>query len=263
MNTMIPIAALASLMIHTGPAAAQTAKPPIVLVHGAWETAAIWDGVAAGLKTDGYTVRVVTLPGRPGLPAAPNVVSMESYRAAIAEAVGTSGEPVVLVGHSFGGFPISVYAEANPARIRTLFYLAAYLPQDGQSLLSLATSDADSQAGPALQIDEAGGLATIAPAARAELFANGAPAEVGALVAASIVPEPLIPLTTPIRLSVRFQGVDKVYIHTARDHVVSPGLQTTMVAATPVRLEESLDTGHTPFVTDPAGVVAAIEAAIR
>jgi pimeloyl-ACP methyl ester carboxylesterase len=263
MNKTMLLSVLAPLLAQAAPALAAPAKPPVVLVHGAWETGSVWDGVAAKLKQDGYRVQVVTLAGRPGNPVAPNQVSMESYRKTIVDAVDANTQPVVLVGHSFAGFPISVVAEAEPTRIRTLVYLAAYLPRDGQSLLSVATADRDSKAGAALEIDKNAGLATILPAARAGLFANDAPAAVGAIVAGAIVPEPLGPLATPVHLTVRFAGVDKAYIHTARDQVVSPSLQAAMVAATPVRLEQSLDTGHTPFVTNPNGVAAAIETAIR
>jgi hypothetical protein len=45
--------------------------------------------------------------------------------------------------------------------------------------------------------------------------------------------------------------------------VISPAFQARMVAATPVRSETTLATGHTPFLTDPAGLVAAIEKAAR
>ena len=238
-------------------------KPTIVLVHGAWETSSIWGSVAAKLRQDGYHVQLVNLPGRPGNPAPPGQVSMESYRKAIANVIAEDKGPVVLVGHSFAGFPISVVAESEPGRIQTLIYLAAYLPQNGQSLLGVATSDKYSKAGPAVQIDRAEGLATIAPDARAALFANDASPQVAAAVAASIVPEPLAPLATPVHLTTKFARVDKVYIHTARDQVVSPQLQASMVAATPVRLQETLDTGHTAFVSDPYGVARDIEAAIQ
>ena len=219
--------------------------------------------MAAKLKQDGYRVQVVNLPGRPGNPVVASRVSMESYRESIDHVIARDKEPVVLVGHSFAGFPISVVAESEPSRIRTLVYLAAYLPQDGQSLLGVATKDKDSKAGPAVEIDKAHGLSTIKPDAAPGLFANDAPAQVGAAVARAIVPEPLAPLATPVHLTASFAGVDKVYIHTARDQVVSPALQKSMVTATPVRMEETLDTGHTPFVTNPSGVASAIETAIH
>ncbi|WP_277183862.1 alpha/beta fold hydrolase [Caballeronia sp. BR00000012568055] len=259
LSALVPL-----LMVAGGLAAARadTNKPPIVLVHGAWETSSIWDGVAVKLKHDGYSVQVVTLPGRPGNPMPADQVSMDSYRNAIVAAIANDREPVVLVGHSFAGFPISAVAEAEPGKIRTLVYLAAYLPQDGQSLLGVATNDKGSKAGPAVQIDKDNGISTIAPDARAGLFANDAPPEVRAMVASAIVPEPLAPLATPVHLTAKFARVDKVYIHTARDQVVSPELQAAMVAAMPVRKQQTLDTGHTPFVTDPNGVAAAIEASI-
>jgi hypothetical protein len=79
-----------------------------------------------------------------------------------------------------------------------------------------------------------------------------------------ILDEPLGPIATPVHLSAaRFGTVDKVYIHTARDQVVSPYLQQKMVAATPVRLELTLNTGHTPFLTDVRGLVADIEQAAK
>ena len=259
-------AALTFLLVAPGVSLASPdtrGRTPIVLVHGAWETASIWDSVAAKLKQDGYPVRVVTLPGRRGNPAAAGAVSMDTYRRTIAAAIARERGPVVLVGHSFAGFPISVVAGAEPAKIKTLVYLAAYLPQDGQSLLGVATSDEGSKAGPAVQIDRDHGLATIAPEARAGLFANDASPEVAAAIARGIVPEPLAPLATPVHLGTNFARVDKVYIHTARDQVVSPQLQRSMVAATPVRFERTLDTGHTPFITNPTGVADAIKAAIR
>jgi len=263
MKTKFAAPVMASLVALAAMSSAASAKSPIVLVHGAWETSAIWDGVTAKLKSDGFRVQVVTLPGRPGNPAAANQITMERYRQTIAGAIAADTKPVVLVGHSFAGFLISVEAEAEPTKIKTLVYLAAYLPQDGQSLLGVATADKDSKAGPAVQIDKANGIATIAEAARSALFANDAPAQVGAIIAASIVPEPLGPLATPVHLTTPFASVDKVYVHTARDQVVSPSLQASMVAATHVRLERTLDTGHTPFVTDPNGVAAAIEAVAR
>lgn len=254
------LATLAFVMVATP--ALSAPKPAIILVHGAWETAAIWGQVEAGLKKDGYRVQAVSLPGRAGNPMPAGSVTFAMYQQAVAAAIARETAPVVLVGHSFGGFVISAEGEAEPAKIKTLVYVAAYLPKDGESLLGLANTDVGSQAGPAIIVEKDKGYAGIKYEARADLFANGAPTAVGAAVAKGIVDEPLAPLATPIHLtSERFGAIDKVYIHTAMDHVVSPGFQRQMIANTPVRLELSINTGHTPFITDPAGLVQEIEQA--
>ena len=247
-----------------GGSAMAAEKPAITLVHGAFEDAHVWDGVGAKLQADGYRVINVNLPGRPSLPMAPNLVSADVYRDAVLKAIAGETQPVVLVGHSFGGIAVSNVAEAAPEKIKTAVYLAAYLPQDGESMLSLAKQDRDSKAGPALQIDEAKGMIAVNYAARADLFANGAPEGLRKVLPDLILDEPLAPITIPVKLTAaRFGKVDKVYIHTAQDNVVSPYLQLKMVAATPVRLEFTLNTGHTPFLTDVPGLVSAIEQAAK
>jgi hypothetical protein len=73
--------------------------------------------------------------------------------------------------------------------------------------------------------------------------------------------EPLAPLATPVHVTdANFGRVDKVYVHTALDQVISPAFQAKMVASTPVRAEVTLQTGHTPFLTDPDGLANAIKA---
>jgi pimeloyl-ACP methyl ester carboxylesterase len=239
-------------------------KPAIALVHGAFEDSHVWDGVSARLQANGYRVINVNLPGRPSLPLAANLVSGDVYRDTVLEAIAGETQPVVLVGHSFGGIAISAVAEAAPGKIKSAVYLAAYLPQDGDSMLSLAKQDRDSKAGPALHIDEANGMIAVNYDARADLFANGASEGLRKALPDLIIDEPLTPIVTPVTLTAeRFGKVDKVYIHTSQDQVVSPYLQEKMVAATPVRLALTLNTGHTPFLTDVSGLVSAIQQAAK
>ena len=241
-----------------------TNKPPVVLVHGAFEDFHVWQGVEAKLKEDGYSVMAVQLPGRASSPMSPGDVTLDLYRYTILKTVAMAGTPVVLVGHSFGGITISAAAEAAPEKIKTLVYVAAYLPHDGDSLVSMAQQDPDAKIGPHLQIKKEQGIAVVEYSARADLFANGAPAPLRAAIPDLILDEPLQPLGTPVHVTdARFGRVDKVYVHTAMDQVISPSYQKKMVTSTPVRSEYTLQTGHTPFLTDPDGLVKAIEAAAK
>jgi pimeloyl-ACP methyl ester carboxylesterase len=239
-------------------------KPPIVLVHGAFENASVWGYVTARLERDGFEVVVVDLPGRPGNPAAPDKVSLSLYGDTVVAALAKLKHPAVLVGHSFGGFVIADAAEKAPKKIKTLVFMAAYLPHDGDSLVSLANQDADAKIGPHLQIKKEQGIASIEYSARADLFANDGPEGLRKAIPDLILDEPLAPLATPVHLTAaNFGRVDKVYIHTAKDQVISPSFQAKMVGSTPVREQFTVPTGHTPFLTDPDGLAKDIEAAAK
>ncbi|WP_216843014.1 alpha/beta fold hydrolase [Granulicella sp. S190] len=254
------IAALASSMFALGPVAQAAQKPTIVLVHGAFEDSQVWGHVTAKLKADGYKVVVVDLPGRPSNPMPPDKVSLDLYRDTVIKALDATNGPAVVVGHSFGGIVISAAAEQTPKKIKTLVFLAAYLPQNDDSLVSMAQKDADAKIGPHLQIEKEKGIASIDYASRADLFANGAPEALRQAIPDLILDEPLAPLATPVKVTgANFGKVDKVYIHTAYDQVISPAFQAQMVANTPVRAEFTLQTGHTAFLTDPNGLADDIE----
>jgi pimeloyl-ACP methyl ester carboxylesterase len=258
------IAALTASAVAFGANAMAAEKPPIVLVHGAFENSQVWGHVTAKLQKDGYKVITVDLPGRPGNPAAPNKVSLDLYRDVVVKALGTTKQPAVVVGHSFGGIVISAAAEKAPRKIKTLVYLAAYLPKNGDSLVSMAQQDKDAKIGPHLQIQKDKGIASIEYSARADLFANGGPEALRKAIPDQILDEPLAPLATPVKLTAaRFGKVDKAYIHTALDQVISPAYQAQMVAGTPVRAEYDLQTGHTPFLTDPDDLATDIEKAAK
>ena len=237
-------------------------KPTIILVHGAFSNGQVWGYVAGKLQAAGYPVVTVDLPGRPGAPMSAGQVNLDLYRDTVVQAVNDVPGQAILVGHSFAGIVIAAAAEQAAEKIRTLVFVAAYLPQDGDSLLSLAQQDHDARIGPHLTIDKTRGIAVVEYSARAELFANDGPAPLKAKLPNLILDEPAAPLVAPVRVTgERFGKVDKIYIHTSLDQVISPAFQAQMVARTPVRKTISLQTGHLPFLTDVEGMAQAIESA--
>ncbi len=236
---------------------------PFILVHGAWEDASIWTGVRGELERHGHQAIAVDLPGRAGDATPKQEITLDHLRDRVLAAVQAQTTPVVLVGHSFGGMTISAVAEAAPEQIRRLVYVAAYLPQDGQSLQDLAFSDAESKAGPSFEVDTVNLVARIKREARADLFLNDGSETQRSAFPDTMVDEPLQPLGTPVTLPPeRFGRVPKAYIQTARDQVVSPSLQARMIAATPVNTVVTIDTGHAPFLTRPAELAARLLALV-
>lgn len=237
-------------------------KPPVILVHGAFASGFVWGHVAAKLQAAGHEVVMIDLPGRPANPMKPDKVSLDLYRDTVVTALDNTPRPAIVVGHSFAGIVIAAVAEKLPEKIKTLVFVAAYLPHDGDSLLSLAQQDHDAKIGPHLQIDKDKGIAVVEYEARAELFANDGPEPLKAKLPSLILDEPVMPLVTPAHVTdARFGHVDKIYVHTTVDQVISPAFQATMVERTPVRKTVTLATGHLPFLTDADGLAAAIGSA--
>jgi pimeloyl-ACP methyl ester carboxylesterase len=102
--------------------------PTIVLVHGAWDRPAGWNGVAPRLRDAGYPVVVPDNPLR----------SVWGDAAAISRVLHGVAGPIVLVGHSYGGFVITNAALYNP-RVKALVYIAAFAPEQGETALGLVT----------------------------------------------------------------------------------------------------------------------------
>lgn len=123
------IAAFAFLVTSAGSAQADANKPTIVLVHGAWADASSWNGVTNRLQADGYKVYAV-----------PNTLrGLAADSAYVASILSTIAGPVVLVGHSYGGAVITNAAFGNP-NIKALVYIDAFVPDQGESLLQLAST---------------------------------------------------------------------------------------------------------------------------
>jgi pimeloyl-ACP methyl ester carboxylesterase len=102
-------------------------KPTIVLVHGAWADGSSWNVVAFELRNQGFTVQV---PPNLLRGVAPDAAYIASYLAQR-----TSG-PVVLVGHSYGGFVIT-NAGTGGGDVRALVYVDAFVPDEGETVFQI------------------------------------------------------------------------------------------------------------------------------
>ncbi len=102
-------------------------KPTIVLVHGAWADGSSWNAVSAELRGQGFTVF-----------APPNLLRGVATDAAYISsfvAQRTTG-PVVLVGHSYGGFVIT-NAAADGDEVKALVYVDAFIPDEGETVFQI------------------------------------------------------------------------------------------------------------------------------
>jgi pimeloyl-ACP methyl ester carboxylesterase len=256
--TLIAVSMLAAGCVQSPLQSNRTNKPQTyVLVHGAFEDGSVWSAVRRGLEQAGQKVIIVNLPGRSGDTTPIDQISLDLYRTAVESKIATSDGPVILVGHSFGGITISNVAEMHPEKIKTLVYLAALLPKDGDSLQSLSQQDKAhgfTQENFLISTDQK--YASVLARDQLSLFcAECTPAQ-ATKIDGKLIPEPLAPMRTRVHITKeRFGKVDKVYIATDLDRVISPTAQESMLAATPTRKVVHLKTSHTPFLSKPDELV--------
>src|SRR6266550_2053740 len=111
----------------------------VVLVHGAWQSAATGDLVAPRLQTGGCDVHAPLLTGlgsaagelTPG-------ITLDTHIGDVVRLIERQDlADVTLVGHSYAGMIITGVAERARARLARLVYVDAFVPDDGQSALEL------------------------------------------------------------------------------------------------------------------------------
>ena len=139
MKHLLLAMALGAASLTAADASAQTAKPTVVLVHGAFADASSWNGVIRILEQDGYPVVAVANPLR----------SVASDGAYVGDLVSSLGQPVVLVGHSYGGSVITEAAR-DKSNVKALVYVAAFAPEAGEPAAGLSGKFPGSTLGPAI-----------------------------------------------------------------------------------------------------------------
>jgi pimeloyl-ACP methyl ester carboxylesterase len=120
-------------------------KPTIVIVHGAWGGSWAFRKVEALLRDKGFNVYRPQLTGlgervhlsRPDIGLSTHiddVVNMILFE---------DLHDIILMGHSYGGMVITGVADRVPDRIRRLIYLDAFVPNDGESVMSMVGPQAN------------------------------------------------------------------------------------------------------------------------
>ena len=273
LRTIVVAAVLAvtGLLVSTSPiasahevAAAGTggAKPVIVLEHGAWADGSSWDQVVRILQGDGYTVYV---PPNPLRGVAADSAYLNDF---LTQNANLAGKPVVLVGHSYGGFVIT-NAAVGDSEVKALVYVDAFLPKKGDTLKSLTTSGSCLAADPTKVFDFVpypGG-----PASDVDLyvkqslfpgcFANGLPASEAAALAATQRPLAASALDEPSGAPAWATLPSWDVIGTG-DHIIPEAAQLAMAQRAHAHITE-INAPHLSMISSPDAVTGVIEQAAR
>jgi pimeloyl-ACP methyl ester carboxylesterase len=92
-----------------------------VLVHGAWADGSCWSNVIPPLRREGLNVTAAPIP----------LTSLTDDAAALRRVIERTDGPVILIGHAYAG---AVIATAQDDRVKSLVYIAALAPDEGETV---------------------------------------------------------------------------------------------------------------------------------
>ncbi|WDM15526.1 alpha/beta hydrolase [Streptomyces lavenduligriseus] len=231
--------------------------PTVVLIHGAFADASSWSGVVQRLQRHGHRVLAPALPLR-------GLASDAAYIRSVLDSV--TG-PVVLAGHSYGGAVISQAASDTP-HVKALVYVAAFVPEVGESALQLTDRFPGSTLGQATVTQHyplPGGGQGEELVIRKDLFrrqfAAGVPLRTAQVMAAGQRPVTLAALQEPATAAA-WKTIPSWYLVATEDRNIPPAAERWMAARARARTV-TVRAPHAVSVSDPGPVTDLILSAVR
>ncbi|MFC8800179.1 alpha/beta hydrolase [Promicromonospora sp. NPDC057138] len=224
-------------------------RPRIILVHGAWVGPWEFEPLVQILRERGWEVDALDLP------STGSTEGMLQDAAAITAAIDRAGGPVVLVGHSYGGVPVTEAGD-HPA-VERIVYVAAFALDAGESVIASMGGSlpemwgtADGQLTMGRSRDE-----------RVDLIAAdmppGVPREASEQLADLFRPQSLASFGDKVS-RVAWRVKPATFILTENDAVLPPAFQESLAVRSGAEIVR-IPHGHAPFQEDPAGFADLLE----
>jgi pimeloyl-ACP methyl ester carboxylesterase len=259
LGALVGVVVACSLL--SGPASAATtpAKPTVVLVHGAFADASGWAGTIDRLRSAGYPVLAPANPLR-------GVALDAAY---IKSVLATIKGPIVLVGHSYGGMVITNAATGN-ANVKALVYVAAYVPDEGDTVAGLSALAPGGQIGPkTLTIRTFPGPdgtpqpeAYISLGSFHDIFAADLPAKQAATMAVSQRPAAASSLGEPSGPPA-WKTIRSWYLLPGSDKAIGTAAERIMARRIKAHVTEVKGASHVVMISHPDATAKVIEVAAR
>src|SRR4249919_390518 len=220
----------------------------IVLVHGGFVDGSGWQGVHDILTADGYEVLVVQNP----------TISLAGDVAVTKRAIAAAKNPVVLVGHSYGGVVIT--EAGNDPKVSSLAYIAAFAPDAGESVETLIANPAPGAPVPPI-LPPQDGFLMLDREKFAASFAADVPADLADFMANSQVPWGVQALEGKVS-EASWKSKPSWYLVATDDRMIPPPAQQFMSKRAGSTVVESRGS-HSVYVSQPGAVASLIETAAR
>jgi pimeloyl-ACP methyl ester carboxylesterase len=238
-----------------------------LLIHGAMGGAWCWERVIPRLEAAGHDAVAIDLPGQ-GSDATPlPEITLYRYADAVCDALERIDGPVLLTGHSMGGMVITQAASQRPDRLAGLIYVAAFLPQPGESLIEI--THFPEAAGDSVQanivVEGDPPVSTMPPEAAPEALYHCCTQEQIEWALPRRGSQPVIPFTNPFTPPegerAAFDGLRRAYVTCLQDRAIKPAAQKLMFTRAGCDPVFEIDTDHSPWLSRTDELVGALDRA--
>jgi pimeloyl-ACP methyl ester carboxylesterase len=219
----------------------------VVLVHGAWADGSSWDKVIPFLERKGLHVTAVQL----------SLTSLHNDVATVRRALALQDGPVVLVGHSYAGAVISI--AGNDDKVAGLVFVAAFAPDEGESVFSITKPYPPAPIGTELRPDSQG-FVSVTPKGITEDFAQDLSEREKKLLVATQGPTNFSCFSTNLPVAAAWKTKPDWFVVAADDRVIPPDLERAEAAAMNATTI-TLDSSHVVMLSHPKAVADIIEQA--
>lgn len=237
-----------------------------ILVHGGWHGDWCWTKVVPLLEARGNRVLAIDLPNHGNDQTPPTDITLDDYVRKVAQLANEQNGPVILVGHSSAGIVISQVAEdLGPQKVATLVYLDAFLPRNGESVMSLAEK-VMAQSVPVqvitplmanLILSEDKRTGKLKLESVGELLYHDCPAEDVNLAKEKLDWQSLGVLGTPVKVTdERYGAIPKVYILCTQAKDLD---KSSIAQNVPCQKVYKLASSHSPFFSMPGKLAEIID----
>ncbi len=219
----------------------------VVLVHGAWADGSCWNNVILPLRHHGLKVTAAPIP----------LTSLTDDAAALRRVIERTTGPVILVAHAYAG---AVIAAAHDDRVKSLVYIAALAPDEGETVADVFYRTAPHPNAPKLAPD-ASGLIWMPEEGFSQAVAHKASPDQVAIMAA--VQRPIAVQCIQEKASApAWKTTPSWYLIAEEDRMINPETQRFMAGRMRANIR-SHNVDHTPMHTAPELVVDVIMEAAR
>src|SRR5208282_1040224 len=214
----------------------------IVLVHAAWADGSCWSNIILPLQRRGLHVICAPIP----------LTSLTDDAAALGRTVERTSGPVVLVGHAYSG---AVIAAVEEERVKSLVYITALAPDEGETVAKVFYRDEPSPEPPKM-VPDTHNFVWMPEDAFRRALAHKASADQASIAAA--VQRPIaVPCIQQPSPKPTWKAKPTWYLVAEEDRMINPKTQRFMAGRMGAKIRPH-PVDHTPMYADPNVVIEVI-----